>query len=333
MNFLLYPLSAVYDAVTSIRNRKYDTKSVRPVRFDLKVISVGNLSVGGTGKTPFVEFLIERIQNSREVGVLSRGYGRKTSGPIKADENATAKTIGDEPMQYHTKYNKIEVVVSEQRVFGVPFFEKAEVVILDDAYQHRGIHRDLNIMLSDFNKPFFKDDVLPLGRLRENRKGAKRADIIIFTKVLGDYSPEVFDSYISKTKLYSKDDCKILFSEIGYGQPYNLIDSSKVSMPNDLYLMTSIANPTPLVGYLESQGIKIVNHYKFRDHYSFTEKTISRIENEIGLNKTVVITEKDAAKLKPLISKSSLTFLVVPIVTKIMFDQEEQLQDIINGII
>ncbi|AZQ62050.1 tetraacyldisaccharide 4'-kinase [Flammeovirga pectinis] len=333
MNFLLYPLSAVYDAITSIRNNKYDTKRRRPVRFDLKVISVGNLSVGGTGKTPFVEFLIDRIQNIREVGVLSRGYGRKTSGPIKADIEATARTIGDEPMQYYSKYKNLEVVVSEQRVFGVPFFEKAEVVILDDAYQHRAIHRDLNIMLSDFNKPFFKDEVLPLGRLRENRKGAKRADIIIFTKVLGDYSPELFDSYISKTKQYAREDCKILFSEIGYGETYNLRDSSKVSMPNFVFLLTSIANPDPLVSYIEEQGININKHFKFRDHYSFTEKTISRIENEMGANQTVIITEKDAAKLKPLVSKSSLKFLVMPIVPKIMFDQEEQLLEIINNTI
>lgn len=326
MNILLKPFSILYGSITAIRNKRYDEGKTRIVSFSIPIISVGNLSVGGTGKTPFVEFLITKFQKEYELGVLSRGYGRKTKGPLYATEDATAKSIGDEPMQYHSKYDNIEVVVSEQRVLGVPLFHNANLLILDDAYQHRAINRDVNIMLSDFNKPFFEDEVLPLGRLRENREGASRADIIIFTKVNEVLEDKVVHRFITLTKKYAPNSV-VFFTSIVYGKVYNLENPSEhVTLNQKVNLMTSIANPTPLVDHLENElDIEINKHFKFRDHYSFTEKTIDRIEKEIGPDQLVLITEKDAVKLKPLVGESTLRFVVIPIIPKVLLEQEDQL--------
>ncbi|NLR92417.1 tetraacyldisaccharide 4'-kinase [Flammeovirga agarivorans] len=331
MNFLLKPLSVIYDAITYQRNKSYDNNASKTFNFDLPIISVGNLSVGGTGKTPFVEFLIQYYSENKKVGVLSRGYGRKTKGPIRAHESSTAKEIGDEPMQYHSKYDDVEVVVSEQRVMGVPFFENTELIILDDAYQHRAIGRNVNIMLSDSSKPFFQDHVLPYGRLRERREGAERAQIIIFTKV----DEESFDQsnreeFISQSKKYSKGN--VFFTSIYYGEPYSLHNQKKVNLPDEVILLTSIANPNPLIREVEKYS-SISKHYKFRDHYSFTEKTIERIENELPKGSTVVITEKDAVKLKDITTKSELKFIVMPILPKVLFDQEDELFHCINSLL
>ncbi|OHX65469.1 tetraacyldisaccharide 4'-kinase [Flammeovirga pacifica] len=330
MEFILKPLSKIYDAITHQRNKSYDSKPFKTVKFDLPIISVGNLSVGGTGKTPFVEFLIERLKDKYSLGILSRGYGRKTKGAIIADENSTAKIIGDEPMQYHGKYKDIQVVVSELRVLGVPLFEEVDLIILDDAFQHRAIHRDLNIMLSDYNKPFFEDHVLPYGRLRERKEGAGRADIIIFTKCPSSISETSVNHYKIETNNYTN--AKIFFAEIKYGDFYGLHSNKKIDITDDITLLTSIANTDPLLSYLNENKLNVSKHYKFRDHYSFTEKTIQRIENEIKEG-VVLITEKDAAKLKPITKTSHLKFVVIPIEPKILFHKEEELVNLIqNGI-
>ncbi|NME67048.1 tetraacyldisaccharide 4'-kinase [Flammeovirga aprica] len=331
MKYILKPFSTLYDYITSIRNKNYDNGRSRVVSFTLPIICVGNLSVGGTGKTPFVEFLIQNFSKKYKVGILSRGYGRKTKGPIYADEIATAKTIGDEPMQYHSKYNNVEVVVAEQRVLGMPFFMDSDMIVLDDAFQHRAIHRDLNIMLSDFSSPFFKDEVLPLGRLRENREGASRADIIIYTKVKNQLSQTEIDTYTQETHKYAPN-AHVFFTSIKYDEAYVLNEQSDVNADDQkVYVMTSIAKPEPMIEYIEEELQKeVVKHFKFRDHYSFTEKTIQRIENEIGSNKVVIISEKDAVKLRPLLRNTTLQFMVIPILPEVLDDKKDQLLALIE---
>ncbi|KXX68844.1 tetraacyldisaccharide 4'-kinase [Flammeovirga sp. SJP92] len=332
MKYILKPFSTLYDYITSIRNQNYDNGRSRVVSFTLPIICVGNLSVGGTGKTPFVEFLIQNFSKKYKVGILSRGYGRTTKGPIYADEIATAKTIGDEPMQYHSKYNDVEVVVAEQRVLGMPFFMNSDIIVLDDAFQHRAINRDLNIMLSDFSAPFFNDDVLPLGRLRENRNGASRADIIIFTKVKKALSKEDIQHYVQETHKYAPK-ANVFFTSIKYGELYPINETSKKGInEKEVYVMTSIAKPEPMLEYIDKQlQREVVRHFKFRDHYSFTEKTIQRIENEIGKNKVVMVSEKDAVKLRPLLRNSSLQFIVLPILPEVLEGQKDQLLALIEN--
>ncbi|ANQ48529.1 tetraacyldisaccharide 4'-kinase [Flammeovirga sp. MY04] len=330
MEFILKPLSKIYDAITHQRNKSYDSKPFKTFKFDIPMINVGNLSVGGTGKTPFVEFLIQKYQEEYNVGVLSRGYGRKTKGPIKADQEATSKSIGDEPMQYHSKYDKVEVVVAEERVFGVPLFENTDLVLLDDAFQHRGIHRDVNIMLSDFNAPFFDDHVLPYGRLRERREGANRADIIIFTKCPDSLDIDLKKKYTEKAKNYSK--AEVFFTSIKYDKAYFLKDNTEVEIPSNINLLTSIANPKPLIEHLEKINISVDHHFKFRDHYSFTEKTIARVESESKTN-NILITEKDAAKLKSLTKESNFNYFVLPITPHVLFDEEDSMMNKINSLL
>ncbi|WP_044203950.1 tetraacyldisaccharide 4'-kinase [Flammeovirga sp. OC4] len=332
MKYILKPFSTLYDYITTVRNQNFDKGRSRVVSFTLPIICVGNLSVGGTGKTPFVEFLIQNLSDKYKVGILSRGYGRKTKGPIYADENATAKTIGDEPMQYHSKYEHVEVVVAEQRVLGVPFFADSDIIVLDDAFQHRAIHRDLNIMLSDFSAPFFKDEVLPLGRLRENRNGASRADIIIYTKVKDVISPSEIEHYKKETHQYAPN-AKVFFTSIKYGNLYALNEKSKNALDEkDVFVMTSIAKPEPMLDYIKEQlHCNVIKHFRFRDHYSFTEKTIQRIENEIGKDKVVIISEKDAVKLRPLVKNSTLQFVVLPILPEVLNNEQDQLLALIES--
>ncbi|MBD0402214.1 tetraacyldisaccharide 4'-kinase [Flammeovirga sp. EKP202] len=332
MKYILKPFSRLYDYITSVRNQGYDKGRSRIVSFSLPIICVGNLSVGGTGKTPFVEFLIQNLSDKYKVGILSRGYGRKTKGPIYADEIATARTIGDEPMQYHSKYQNIEVVVAEQRVLGVPFFADSDIIVLDDAFQHRAIHRDLNIMLSDFSAPFFKDEVLPLGRLRERREGASRADVIIYTKVKHQLSQKEIELYTQSTHQYAPN-AQVFFTSIKYGELYPLNENSKNGLEaKEVFVMTSIAKPEPMLEYIEGNlQRKVVKHFKFRDHYSFTEKTIQRIEKEIGEQKTIIISEKDAVKLRPLLRNTSLQFIVIPILPEVLNNQKDQLLALIES--
>ncbi len=286
----------------AIRNWLFD-RNIKPVtKVNATVISVGNLSVGGTGKTPHVEYLLSVLSEKFKTAALSRGYGRQSKGFVKVTADAEVINVGDEALNYAQKFEgKVEVAVCEKRVEGARHLleshPETEVIVLDDAYQHRYIHRDCNILLTEYNKPFFKDFVLPAGRLREFRSGKHRADIVIITK-----SPELLKEgqkikFLSNLNMKSR--VPIFFSSIVYGNLINLHTKSTIEAPKEILLVTGIGNPKPLIRHLEQTSK--VTHLKFSDHHDYTIKDIEKIhklfDNFASAEKIIVTTEKDAVRL------------------------------------
>ncbi|MGB1039903.1 MAG: tetraacyldisaccharide 4'-kinase [Flavobacteriales bacterium] len=304
LRYILFPLSLIYGCLVAFRNFLFNKKILKSSEFDVKTIQVGNLSAGGTGKTPHIEYLIRLLKNDFKIETLSRGYGRKTHGFQKADENSTAKDIGDEPLQFYSKFNEISVNVDAKRVDGVIEImsqdSPPEVILLDDAFQHRAIKSGFSILLTDYNSPFYKDFMLPTGNLREFPVGKKRADLIVVTKSPDDLIEKSQEKIISKI---NTPDIPVFFSKINYGNVVSLWDNNPIRLQDfeEIILVTGIANPTPLVGYLKQFELKC-NHIKYPDHHPFTEKNITEIISkfeQINSNKKLILTtEKDAMRLK-----------------------------------
>lgn len=288
------------------RNLAFKTKAMRPVQFDFPVISVGNLSMGGTGKTPHVEYIV-RLLHSNELkpGVLSRGYRRKTKGFILADGTADHRTIGDEPFQYLSKFDFAEVAVDEDRVHGVISMLKERphlnAIVLDDAYQHRALKPGLNILLTEYDRPYFKDFIIPAGRLREWRIGYKRADVIVVTKCPEGLSEADRNAFTAR--LRPEPHQRVFYSKIRYGTVRSLFGDESLDdlVDHDIALMTGIANPDPLVKHLKSCGNR-VHQLRLPDHHDFTSKDLDRIENiydHIPSDRKIILTtEKDAMRLR-----------------------------------
>jgi tetraacyldisaccharide 4'-kinase len=304
LRFILFPISLIYIVITSFRNWLFDVKIKREFRFSLPIINIGNLSMGGTGKTPHTEYLIRLLKNNHKLATLSRGFGRKEFGFKIADDESTSKQIGDEPLQFYKKFGKdITVAVESDRVKGVMDIcyakEETDLVLLDDAYQHRAINPGFNILLTDYNKPFFSDYVLPVGNLRELRKGKKRADVIVVTKCV-DF--ESVDKGYLIDKIRPNNGQKVYFSKVVYGliQPFNTEMSSLNNSSQNVILVTGIASPKPLFDHLHKTH-DILEHCKFNDHYQFNEKDIDDIHNllvKFADKKPIIITtEKDAMRL------------------------------------
>ena len=298
---LLYPFSLLYDGVTALRNIMFDRGIKRSTVFSVPTIVVGNLNLGGSGKTPMVELLIGLFQRDYQLATLSRGYGRKSSGFILAEEHLGPKDIGDEPFQIFSKFgNQVTVSVGEDRVMAITEImarkPETQLVLLDDAFQHRYVAADFYILLTTFQKPFFKDKVLPLGTLRENAKGAHRADLVVVTKTPPGIEKELKDVYCSKIRKYS--DAKICFAEIGYGQPYSL-NPRFLQEKKKVVLVSGIANDDLLFKQV-SQAYEIIGRFDFGDHHHYQIKDLEKIRQKAGnLEDTMILTtEKDAVKLK-----------------------------------
>lgn len=309
LRYLLLPISLLYGFVVVIRNKFFDWGIYKTVQFNKPVICVGNLAVGGSGKTPVVEYLVRLLEGKR-IAILSRGYGRKTKGFILADANATALTIGDEPLQYYHKFANITVAVCEDRVFGIgQLINNHDVVLLDDAFQHRHVRAGLNILLFDYSKILKRQFLLPAGDLREPFYGYKRAGQILVTKC----PPKVQESVVLDK--FSKD-IPVAFSSISYDQLTPVFkDEERVLTENsDVFLLTGIANPSPLVGYI-TQTAKIIKHFEYPDHYAFKpndiKKLVKEFENANVENKIIVTTEKDAQRLVAVALKDLLLHLPV----------------------
>lgn len=299
---LLLPFAVLYDAVTAVRNRLFDMHYKPATRFDIPVISVGNLAVGGTGKTPMVEHLIRLLQPENKIATLSRGYGRKTKGFKIANPVDTAATIGDEPFQIYKKFSPvIHVVVGEDRAYAIPMLlqelEGTQVVIMDDAYQHRSVIPGLSILLTEYSNPFYNDHLLPYGRLREARAGARRADVIIVTKCPQQLTDDEAMSIEKSIRSYS--DKPVFFSKIRYGEPVSFGKDSVLS--KKIILVSAIANAHILESYV-SKAYTLLKHFAFRDHYVITDaelRDFSAIlkkypEGEVS----ILTTEKDMVKLQ-----------------------------------
>ncbi len=304
LRFLLFPFSILYGAITSIRNYLFDVEVLKSTSFNIPVIAVGNLSVGGTGKTPQIEYLIRLLKKDYKVAILSRGYKRKTKGFQIVNNNHTAQDVGDEPLQFFKKFNNIIVAVDADRVNGVNQLLKTEnppnIVLLDDAFQHRKVKAGLYILLTKYNDLYIDDFILPTGNLRESRRGAKRADIVIVTKCPTDLSTEKQNEIKQRLKLKNQ---KVFFTSIEYDE--NLKGKKELTITDlkekEIVLVTGIANPNPLLKYLSSNNINY-KHLKYPDHYSFSnsdieiiKQTFNKLQSE---NKIILTTEKDYMRLK-----------------------------------
>ncbi|HNW69318.1 MAG TPA: tetraacyldisaccharide 4'-kinase [Bacteroidales bacterium] len=305
---ILSPFSVLYGIITFLRNKCYDWGFFHSESFDVPVISVGNLSAGGTGKSPAIEYLIRLLQPDKEhLATLSRGYGRKTKGFFIADNSATATTIGDEPLQFFQKFKNITVSVCEDRVMGIQLLLKnqpsPEVILLDDAYQHRRVKPGLNILLTDFRHLYAHDCVLPSGRLREFRSGAKRADIIVVTKSPAHLSQSEREKIVDS--LSSKPGQTVLFSFIRYKEILPVFENSvpftnSCLKESEALLFSGIADPTPLIEHLKANS-KNLHTIRFGDHHQYSQKDIEVISqkfcNIASEKKVIITTEKDFSRL------------------------------------
>ncbi|MDP5082142.1 MAG: tetraacyldisaccharide 4'-kinase [Winogradskyella sp.] len=295
IRIILFPIVPIYYLVTWVRNRMYDYGIRSSKSYDFPVICVGNLSTGGTGKTPMIECLIRLLKDEKSLATLSRGYQRHTNGFKLADSESTADSIGDEPFQFFRKFEGIRVAVDANRQHGIEELmsldQKPEVILLDDAFQHRKVRAGFNILLTDYNNLYYKDIVLPTGNLREPRSGSKRADIIIVTKCKKNLSEGEKTSITTKLKL--KNNQKVFFSYVDYSNSVisDFKEMELATLPQ-FTLVTGIANAKPLVDFLVEQGLKFA-HLEFGDHYNFRASDIETLESK----SLIVTTEKDYVRL------------------------------------
>jgi tetraacyldisaccharide 4'-kinase len=326
---LLLPFALVFGLVIWMRNWLYKKNILRSTSFGLPLICVGNLSVGGTGKSPMVEFLVLHLKNNYKVATLSRGYKRKTKGYALATSETTAIDIGDEPMLFHRKFPDIPVAVGEERIVAIPQLlhdkPSTQVIILDDAFQHRAIQAGLNIILTDHGNLFTRDFFLPTGDLRDLPGSYKRADIIIVTKCKPGLS-ELERQEIEK-EIKPLPHQKIYFSTIAYGIPYHITHQSFtfIDEQTEVLLVTGIANPKPLKTYLEDR-IQTYYMMHYNDHHIFTiddwRDIVKRFKGIEAQKKIILTTEKDAMRLVKFRSEiDGMPFYVMPIEHKFLFNQ------------
>ncbi len=356
---LLLPFSMLYGAVIYLRNWLFDKKIIQSASFNLPVICIGNLSVGGTGKSPMAEWLIGLLHNQYKVAVLSRGYKRKTRGYALATETSTALEIGDEPMQMHAKFPGISVAVGEERIVAIPQLlhdrPETEVILLDDAFQHRSVTAGLNILLTDMNNLFTRDWFLPGGSLRDKRSSYRRAGILVVTKCPSDLANEEKEKLVSE--INPLENQHLFFSTIRYGSPYRLPGSGSPAngelrneeslnaemaaaggdKETSVLLVTGIANPKPLKKHL-ADNYKSFVELSFSDHHIFSIddlKKIIRQFNQITDEKKIILTtEKDAVRLMKFGGElAGLPFYVIPIRPEILFNDEPAFSALITTFI
>jgi tetraacyldisaccharide 4'-kinase len=338
VRILLYPFSLVYGFIVLIRNGLFHFGLLKSRTFPIPLIGIGNLRVGGTGKTPMTEYVTRQLSPDFQLAVLSRGYGRKTKGFILADSNMNSLEIGDEPSQILNKYKNVQVAVDADRVNGVKRLlevkPEVEIILLDDVFQHRSIKPGLMILLTAFNDLYIDDLLLPAGRLREQKFGAKRADIIVVTKCPSDIS--VFDMRSIAQRLNPESYQNLLFSSEHYGTPYAITKTNLTSInESKIYLMTGIANASGLFEYLNATN-EIISHFDAGDHYWFTESDFNEAADLISDSGVIVTTEKDAQRIipyldQPLISK--LPIFVIPVETNFLGSYSTQINQLIHDFI
>lgn len=329
-----------YAWAVKARNKAFDNGHLESRQFEMPIICIGNITVGGTGKTPHTEYLVNLLKDKGNVAVLSRGYGRKSKGYIKADENTAMNLIGDEPYQIKEKFPGITVAVCEKRVTGVERLLKEEkhpdIILLDDAYQHRHIKAGLYILLVDINRPIWNDCILPFGRLRESAAGARRADVVIMTKCAPGITRE--DMNRCKEMLDTKEGTPLFFSMIEYGAPYPMFPQEAgeagVQLESaNILLVTGIANPIPLKKELEAKGANVTLK-QYADHHNFVDGDIEEIAKEfsrLGGRKYIITTEKDATRLRSIALPQAVkeNIHAIPIVIRIIDDKENMFNQII----
>lgn len=349
----LYPASFLYGAVVTLRNKLFDWGILQSKSFNVPIICVGNLSVGGTGKTPHTEYLIKLLQDEYQVAVLSRGYKRHTKGYQLATSESSAQSIGDEPYQMHTKFPSVTFAVDEDRCHGIEQLlglkkPQVDLILLDDAYQHRYVKPGLSILLTDYQRLFCDDTLLPAGRLRESINGKNRAQIVIVTKCPQDIKPIDFNIIAKRLNLYPYQ--QLFFSSFCYGDLEAIFPDTTIqhgtsrtkrslsSLTNtSMLLVTGIASPTPMLERLDN-GVQHIDLLSFDDHHHFNQRDVLLIKERFnklkGEERIIVTTEKDATRLihHPALDDSLKPFIyALPIEVEILQNQQEKFnQHIIN---
>lgn len=328
IRYILFPIVPIYFLVTWLRNKLYDWGIFESTEYDIPTICVGNLSVGGTGKTPMIEYLIRLLKTEYQLATLSRGYKRTTKGFIIADENATASTIGDEPFQFYNKFEDVIVSVDADRRHGISQLmqlkNSPELILLDDAFQHRKVKAKLTMLLTAYDNLFVNDMPLPTGNLREPKSGAKRADIIVVTKCPVLIGESEKASILQSLK--PKKNQSVFFSWIEYSDTIKNVSEERdlnYLTDKDFTLVTGIANPKPLVEYLHSKHLNF-GHLNFPDHHDFTSKDIQLLRER----EFILTTEKDFMRLFPDFQENTQLFYL-PIELKI--DRPEAFKNLIKS--
>jgi len=339
---LLLPFALLYGLIIMVRNWMYDKEYLQSSDFNFPLICVGNIAVGGTGKSPMVEYLLKLLTDDFRVATLSRGYKRKTKGYILAEKGTSALDIGDEPMQFFLKYPNVSVAVGEERIVAIPQMlhdnPDLQAIILDDAFQHREVKAGFNIVLTEFSNLYYHDFFLPTGDLRDEWRSAKRANIIVVTKCPPDLSEDKKQKIIRNLKLVPGQ--KVFFTKIEYGVPYHIIAPDRERYLNanmEVMLVCGIANPKPLKEYLIA-NVSTYYQKDYNDHHIFSiddlNEVIAMFREMQSEDKIILTTEKDAVRLTKFREElKELPFYVLPIRHKFLFEEGEQFNNAVISFI
>jgi tetraacyldisaccharide 4'-kinase len=319
----LFPFYLIFVLIVWIKNKLYDNQLIKSFSPSIFTINIGNLAVGGTGKTPMVEYLTARFMANTKLAVLSRGYGRKTKGFFMANDSSDAATIGDEPFQYYLKFkNYLSVFVGENRVEA---FKKlmllkphTKLLILDDAFQHRKIKANINIVLIDYNNLVFDDLMLPLGYLREPITSLVRAEMVVITKCpiqLNSVEAEVIKD---RFQVYISLNVPVYFTSIAYENPVQF-SGNKKEIGSEVLTIAGLANPATFIDYCQNNW-KVVEHLSFPDHHDYSEKDLLTIIGKLGTKTDLLMAEKDFVKLRSLLPNHINAFYL-PIHIKFLFNE------------
>ncbi len=339
--YLLFPFSLIYGAIIWFRNFLFDKKVLKSAKFNFPLICVGNLAVGGTGKTPMTEYLIELLQPMYATATLSRGYKRKTKGFAIANATTTALEIGDEPMQFHEKYPAVTVAVGEERFEAIPQILHArpdtKVIILDDAFQHRSVVAGLNILLTEYKNLYSSDLMMPAGDLRDIKASSKRAEIIVVTKC--EFVLTITDKEAIEKELKILPAQRIFFTEILYAAPYHLFTKELYDMSagTDLLLVTGIANPKPMKSFL-AEHVHSFDMLHYPDHHIFSSTDLKDIKKHFekikSTDKIILTTEKDAVRLKKFEKELiDMPIYALPIKHHFLFGETENFNKVVKDFV
>lgn len=321
LRFLLFPFGILYGLITGFRNFLYDRNILKSYVAPVPVIAVGNLSVGGTGKSPQIEYLIRLLSDTHNIATLSRGYKRQSKGFVLADENTKVEELGDEPFQFFSKFKNIKVAVDANRVNGIKQLlsleNPPEVILLDDAYQHRKVNADFYILLTAYGDLYTDDFILPVGNLRESNNGAKRAKAIIVTKCPSNLSDN--EKEIIKSKLVLNHNQKLFFTTIGYDE-FVYSNSSKLNVneikDKEKVLLAGIAKPEPFFNFVKNEKDILL---KYPDHHNFSAAEIEEIKAKAD-SSLIITTEKDYVRIKDKLDTHQLFYL--PIRTQFLTEEK-----------
>lgn len=318
MMMITYPLHLIYKGITSFRNYLFDKGILKEYAPEVFTIGVGNLTVGGTGKTPLVNYLCRLLQD-RQTGVISRGYGRKTKGFLPVTPESTPEEVGDEPCMMAKRNPGVRFFVSEDRVKGYHLAVQAcpqlNTFIFDDVFQHRYLQPHLRILLTDYQHPFYHDHVLPYGRLREARKGAYRADMVLVTKCPENLGEEEKEEITNRIQVYSRPEVPVFFAVYSPEPPVNAV--GRVLPPGEEVVLVSALADNRQFYRQQAENYRILRHFAFRDHYKIPAKKIREI---LSAGKPVITTEKDMIKIRELADTKDLPCFYIPEITVKMDD-------------